>query len=137
MADQEQAQEQRNTVHIVLKCQYALSEQTSFGFDLEADCLIEHIPGIVKKLMSEGVKPAQTPYTWSGQQAAQHPPQGAPAPTPFPAQGSQHTSGQPAPLCPVHGTMMAISKFGGWYCKAKVGMGPDGNAVYCQEKVAG
>lgn len=123
----EEQQQQRNPVAVTIKCQIPLEDGPAFGFDLTAECLVEHIPGLVRKLASVGVEAAQTPYTWSGQQAAQNPPQ----------QAVQAASqGQP-PICPIHGVQMAVSKFGGWYCKAKNGIGPDGSAVYCQEKVSG
>lgn len=126
----EEQQQQRNPVSVTVKCQYQTEGAPAFGFDLTAECLVEHIPGLLRKLAGVGVTPAQTPYTWDSQQTAQNPPQQA-------TQGFQAAPQGQAPLCPVHGVQMAVSKFGGWYCKAKVGVGPDGKGVYCQEKVAG
>lgn len=135
----EEQTKQPQPVSIVLKCQYTPVDQDgnpqgdAFGFDLTAECLIAHIPGIVNKLRQTGIKPAQTPYTWDASKAAQNPPQMAPQGAGMAPPAAQ---GQP-PLCPVHGVQMAPSKFGGWYCKSQVGIGPDGNKVYCQEKVSG
>lgn len=133
----EEQQQQPKPVSIVLKCQYAPvdnegNEGDPFGFDLTAECLVAHIPGIVRKLQQAGIKPAQTPYTWDASKAAQNPPQMAPQGAPA---MQQAPAGTP-PLCPVHGVQMAESKFGGWYCKSQVGVGPDGKRVYCQEKVS-
>ena len=55
----------------------------------------------------------------------------APAPPPQPQAESAQTqqSGQ-APMCPTHNQPMAVSQYGGWYCKRK-----DQNGDYCKQKV--
>lgn len=128
-------EQKKQPVTVVLKCQYTIAAtddtpaSDAFGFDLTAECLVEQIPALVRKLHSIGVRAAQTPYTWDASKAAQNPPQMTPG-----APQAVATHGQ-APVCPVHGTVMAQSKFGGWYCKALVGTRPDGSKAYCQEQV--
>lgn len=40
-----------------------------------------------------------------------------------------------APACPMHGIAMKESRYGGWYCPAKIANdGDDGNPVYCKQK---
>jgi hypothetical protein len=81
-----------------------------FGADVTADCLIEHIPGIVARLREHGIAPANSPYVWQGQ------PQDRAS-----ANGNGHAANaQDAPVCPRHNQPLLHSKFGnGWYCGSK------------------
>lgn len=103
--------EERNPVSVTIKCQCQ-----GFGLDLTAELLVSQIPGLIGKLKSAGIEPANSPYVW-------------------PAQTGQ--SATPAPTCPVHGTIMKPSKHkdGEYFCSAPIGLKPDGSKAYCQEKV--
>ncbi len=117
--------DEKRLLTAVLKCQHA-----GFGFDLTAEVYADEIPKLIGKLRSVGVEPAQTPYTWDAQQAAQMPPAGAPR--------TQPVEG-PAPLCPAHGKPMKASKHraGEFYCSAKIGTDQTtGTGIYCTEKMS-
>ncbi len=116
--------DEKRLLTAVLKCQH-----DGFGFDLTAEVYADEIPRLIDKLRHVGVEPAQTPYTWDAQQAAQMPPAGAP--------NTQPVEG-PAPLCPTHGVLMKPSKHraGEFYCSAKIGTDPaTGQGIYCVEKM--
>ena len=105
--------DEKNPVTVTFKIQL-----DGFGADLSAECYIDHIPGIVKKLRESGVTPANSPYIWEGQPADR---------------GTGNGSNASAPICPVHGTPMLPSKKGsGYYCPRKVEAGG-----YCRAKAAG
>lgn len=100
---------EKNPVSVTIKCQ-----ADGFGFDLNAELLVEHIPGLLTKLREAGVTPANSPYVWEGQ----------------PADRTAGGSAPSAPICPVHGTPMLPSKKGnGFYCPKKL---DDGS--YCKAK---
>lgn len=103
--------DQKNPITVTFKIQH-----DGFGADLTAECLIEHIPGIVAKLREQGVTPANSPYVWEGQ--------------PSDRTNGAGSGSSDAPICPVHGTPMRQStKHSGWYCSRKI---VDGS--YCKER---
>ncbi len=112
--------EEKNPIQVTFKIQI-----DGFGADVTAECFIEHVPGIVKKMREHGIEPANSPYVWTGQPQDRGQAQGQPHSAP-----SDHKG----PLCPVHNRPMSPSKFpnGGWYCTAKH---PDGS--YCSETIKG
>jgi hypothetical protein len=116
--------DEKRLLTAVVKCQH-----DGFGFDLTAEVYADEIPRLIDKLRHVGVEPAQTPYTWDAQQAAQAPPAGVSRAQPATTQ---------APLCPTHGTLMKPSKHraGEFYCSQKIGTDPaNGQGIYCTEKM--
>ena len=105
--------EERTPVSVTIKCQH-----DGFGFDLTAELIVGHIPGLVAKLKAAGITPANSPYVWQGQ----------PANAATPA----------APVCKIHGVQMKPSKHedGAFFCSAPIGVGPDGKKRYCSEKAS-
>lgn len=93
--------EGKNTVQVTFKIQHE-----GFGADLTAECLIEHIPGIVKKLRDAGIEPALTPYAGTAMGLS----------SPAGAHGNGAAAG--APVCPRHNQTMKEGKFG-WMCPSK------------------
>ena len=106
--------EERRSVHVVFKAQL-----DGFGMDMTAECLVDHLPGLVAKLRAVGVEPAHTPYVLC-------------------AIGGNPASTS-APCCPIHHTIMKESKHkaGEWFCSASIGLKADGNKAYCDQKVGG
>jgi hypothetical protein len=116
--------EERREIEITIKVQC-----DGYGADITASCMVDQIPGLIRRLKEHHIEPAQTPYTRDAQQAAQMPPAGAPH--------TQPVEG-PAPLCPAHGKPMKASqrRAGEFYCLAKIGTDPaTGQGIFCTEKM--
>lgn len=118
----------KRTVDVVLRCKHA-----GFAFDLNANLLVDEIPGLIRKLQATGIEPGNSPYLWDGQgkppQTAAAPPAQATSQPQRPAAPPQASGGgseQPSgwtqagnPICPRHNSEMRVSKYGGWYCGEK------------------
>ncbi|CAN5521485.1 hypothetical protein BH23CHL2_BH23CHL2_07740 [soil metagenome] len=81
-----------------------------YAADLEASGTLEDLVGLTKKLEALEIQPANSPLLWKGQN------------------GNGASNGR-GPLCPIHNRPMSPSKYGGYYCTAKV------NGDFCKEKI--